>query len=297
MNAPLAGLKITITGIVQGVGFRPFVYGLAVKYRLSGQVWNNSNGVDIEVFGNQETLDRFCVELRSNPPVLSRIDKFNSAAVPFMEMPGFTILASQTEEGQFLPVSPDMSICPDCLRELFDPKDRRYRYPFINCTNCGPRFSIIKDIPYDRPLTTMADFKLCPTCQAEYEDPLNRRFHAQPIACPDCGPRLQFIFNDQIIAKFEGALSTAREFLQDGKIIAVKGLGGYHLACDAASEHAVNQLRLRKKRSDRPFALMAFDLDTIKRYCEVSEIEADKLQSPQHPIVLLRKREDRKSVV
>lgn len=290
MNLNLAGLKLNITGIVQGVGFRPFVYTLALKYQLTGRVWNNSNGVEIEVFGLAIDIEQFLQELQQQPPVLSRIDKLESVSIPFQTAHGFSIFASQTEEGQFLPVSPDMSICPDCLRELFDPSNRRYRYPFINCTNCGPRFSIIKDIPYDRPKTTMADFELCPACKAEYENPLDRRFHAQPIACPECGPRVQFIFKDQIIGKFEGAISTAREFLQDGRIVALKGLGGYHLACDASNEDAVRQLRERKKRSDRPFALMASDIEMIRLYCEVSDAEAFELQTPQHPIVLLRKK-------
>lgn len=290
MNSNLAGLKINISGIVQGVGFRPFIYTTALKYRLSGRVWNNSNGVEIEVFGATVDLDHFTGEISSNPPILSRIDQIKSSTIPYQELQGFSILASQTEQGQFLPVSPDMSICPDCLRELFEPSNRRYRYPFINCTNCGPRFSIIKDIPYDRPKTTMSDFELCPACKFEYKNPLDRRFHAQPIACPDCGPRVQFIFNDQIVGKYEGAISIAREFLQDGKIVALKGLGGYHLACDASNVDAVALLRERKKRSDRPFALMAFDIETIKLYCEVSDAEAFELQTPQHPIVLLRKR-------
>lgn len=292
MNPNLAGLKINISGIVQGVGFRPFVYTTAFKNQLSGRVWNNSNGVELEVYGTTENLDRFSSELRSNPPQLSRIDQFESSAIPYQAVQGFSILASQTEAGQFLPVSPDMSICPDCLHELFDPANRRYRYPFINCTNCGPRFSIIKDIPYDRPKTTMSHFELCPACKAEYENPTDRRFHAQPIACPDCGPRVQFIFKDQILGKFEGAISIAREFLQDGMIVALKGLGGYHLACDASNWDTVSQLRDRKKRSDRPFALMAFDIEMIKQFCEVSDAEAFQLQTPQHPIVLLRKRHD-----
>ncbi len=292
MSPSLDGRKISISGIVQGVGFRPFVYTLAGKHHLSGRVWNNSNGVEIEAFGALEDLAPFCDALRSSAPVLSRIDRFEAVSIPFQEVSGFTILPSQTEEGQFLPVSPDMSICPDCLRELFDPKDRRYRYPFINCTNCGPRFSIIRDIPYDRPKTTMADFELCPTCKAEYVNPANRRFHAQPIACPQCGPRLQFITQGQIVAKFEGAVSTARRFIQEGKIVALKGLGGYHLACDAANPEAVSLLRERKKRSDRPFALMAFDIETIQDCCEVSAAEAFQLQTPQRPIVLLRKSDD-----
>ena len=292
MDRTFTGMRISIKGIVQGVGFRPFIYTLADKNHLSGRVWNNSNGVEIEVFGLTNDIERFCQEVRTNPPILSRIDKFSLSAIPHQVVHGFSILPSQTEEGQFLPVSPDMSICPDCLRELFDPADRRYRYPFINCTNCGPRFSIIKNIPYDRSMTTMSGFELCPACKAEYENPLDRRFHAQPIACPDCGPRVEFITRNQIIGKFEGAISTARQFIQDGKIIAIKGLGGYHLACDAANSETVRLLRERKKRSDRPFALMSFNLDRMGKFCEISDLEAQSLQIPQHPIVLLQKRQD-----
>jgi len=292
MDKSPSGLGISVSGIVQGVGFRPFVYSNAVKYDLTGSVWNTSNGVEIEIFGSSRQIGAFLDELNRRPPTLARIDRITSKKIPYKSIEGFSILQSQAEPGQFLPVSPDMSICPDCLRELFDPKDRRYRYPFINCTNCGPRFSIIRNIPYDRPMTTMSDFPLCEACQAEYDDPLNRRFHAQPVACANCGPRVEFIARDQIIGKYEGAISTARQFLQDGKIIAVKGLGGYHLACNAANAEAVQTLRERKKRSDRPFALMCFDLDTIRKYCEISDSEAELLQSSQRPIVLLRKRED-----
>ena len=290
MTPSPSGLHISVSGIVQGVGFRPFVYTTATKYSLTGSVWNTSRGVEIEIFGAENDLNHFLNELTTRPPLLARIDQIDSTNIPFEIIKGFSINTSQADVGQFLPVSPDMSICPDCLKELFDPKDRRYRYPFINCTNCGPRFSIVRDIPYDRPLTTMAAFPLCPTCEKEYNDPSNRRFHAQPVACPDCGPRLQFIAGGQIVGKFEGAISLARQFLQDGKIVAVKGLGGYHLACDATNPQAVKTMRDRKKRSDRPFALMANDLDTIRKYCEVDETETRLLQSPQHPIVLLSKK-------
>ncbi len=292
MSAEPAGLKISVSGIVQGVGFRPFVYTVATRLQLTGSVWNTSKGVEIELYGPQSDLDRFLNELNEKLPVLARIDQIESYPVAFQEIAEFSIKDSQSEEGQFLPVSPDMSICSDCLQELFDPKNRRYRYPFINCTNCGPRFSIIKNIPYDRPLTTMADFKLCPTCQAEYDNPRDRRFHAQPVACPDCGPRVQFIVNGEIIGKFEGAISTARQFLINGKIIAIKGLGGYHLACDASNAETIQRLRERKKRSDRPFALMSFDLETIRKFCDLGESETAVMQSPQHPIVLLPQKED-----
>ncbi|MBA3072397.1 MAG: carbamoyltransferase HypF, partial [Anaerolineae bacterium] len=292
MNSVPTGIKISVSGIVQGVGFRPFVYATATRLQLTGSVWNSSKGVEIELFGHQHQLDQFLTDLKTQLPILARIDHIETNTIPHQELSGFSIKDSQAEEGQFLPVSPDMSICSDCLQELFDTKNRRYRYPFINCTNCGPRFSIIKNIPYDRPLTTMAKFKLCPSCQAEYDNPLDRRFHAQPVACADCGPRMQFIVQGEIIGKFEGAITTARQFIEDGKIIAIKGLGGYHLACDASNEEVVQKLRERKKRSDRPFALMGFDLETIRKFCEVNDAETAILQSPQHPIVLLPKKDD-----
>jgi hydrogenase maturation protein HypF len=292
MNNALAGLKIYVSGIVQGVGFRPFVYTTATRLQLSGSVWNSSKGVEIELFGHQHDLDHFLTDLKTQLPILARIDHIETNTIPHQKLAVFSIKDSQAEEGQFLPVSPDMSICPDCLQELFDTKNRRYRYPFINCTNCGPRFSIIKNIPYDRPLTTMAKFKLCQSCQSEYDNPLDRRFHAQPVACAECGPRVQFIVQSEIIGKFEGAITTARQFIEDGKIIAIKGLGGYHLACDASNDEAVQKLRERKKRSDRPFALMSFDLETIRKFCEVNDAETAILLSPQHPIVLLPKKDD-----
>jgi len=283
------GLKVFVTGIVQGVGFRPFVYSIATKYNLTGSVLNSSSGVEIEVFGQPQEIHAFLNEISQEPPPLARIDLISTKEIAFRNSNSFVILESHAEDGEFLPVSPDMSICPDCLRELFDPSNRRYRYPFINCTNCGPRFSIVRDIPYDRPLTTMKDFELCPACRQEYENPLDRRFHAQPVACATCGPRLQFVSQGQILGKFEGALSTARQFLEDGKIVAIKGLGGYHLACDAANQDAVNELRKRKIRSDRPFALMSFDVETVREYCEITDEEQAQLESAQRPIVLLKK--------
>ncbi|MBA4375006.1 MAG: carbamoyltransferase HypF [Anaerolinea sp.] len=292
MNNKSAGLKISVTGIVQGVGFRPFVFTLATNHHLSGTVWNTSKGVEIEVFGSTPDIDLFYKELREQPPALARIDKITADSIPFKQINNFTINSSQVEQGQFLPISPDMSICPDCRRELFDPANRRYRYPFINCTNCGPRFSIIKDTPYDRTMTTMARFPLCPACKAEYDNPLDRRFHAQPVACHECGPRISFETKNEGIFCDERALRIAKEYIKQGKIIALKGLGGYHLVCNAENSHAVQQLRERKKRSDRPFALMAFDKSVIRKYCQINETEASELESPQHPIVLLRKNDD-----
>lgn len=285
--------SLHITGIVQGVGFRPFVYGLAARYHLKGWVRNTSAGVNIEVDGTQPVLDEFIAALKSELPPLARMDTFSVSFGTEGRFAAFDIIPSEAVDGAFQPVSPDVCICPDCLRELFDPADRRYRYPFINCTNCGPRFTIITDIPYDRPNTTMADFPMCPDCAAEYQNPLDRRFHAQPVACPVCGPHAWLesagatpespLQNDEAILE-------AQRLLARGKILAIKGLGGFHLACDATDAAAVDELRRRKLRVDKPFALMMPDLATIEQHCYVSQAERALLESRQRPIVLLKRR-------
>jgi hydrogenase maturation protein HypF len=287
-----SGLQIQVRGIVQGVGFRPFIYNLATRLDLTGWVRNTSSGVEIEVSGTQEALQSFISTIRNSPPPLARIDTIDSQPCDPFPATGFEIQTSLPQPGEFIPVSPDVAICADCQRELFDPHDRRYRYPFINCTNCGPRYTIVRDIPYDRPNTTMADFRLCPDCQSEYDDPQDRRFHAQPVACPECGPQLSFEAGGQVLAREEDALQMARTWLKQGKILAVKGLGGYHLACDAMDPRAVDELRRRKKRSDKPFALMAPDLATLKKYCLVTQAEEEMLTSRQKPIVILERRPD-----
>lgn len=286
----IIGQEIKVTGIVQGVGFRPFVYSLATSLQLTGWVRNTSSGVEIEINGTDESVSAFLEELKTHPPALARIDSIEARPVPPNGYEGFEIRHSQPQPGDFLPVSPDVCTCPDCLRELFDPSDRRYRYPFINCTNCGPRFTIVTDIPYDRPNTTMAGFPLCDGCRREYEDPLDRRFHAQPVACPRCGPQIRFEANGQQIAAGEDALQLARQWLREGRILAVKGLGGYHLACDASNPQAVAELRRRKRRSDKAFALMAFDLAAIERQAQVGPSERNLLESIQRPVVLLQRK-------
>ena len=287
--------SIHITGIVQGVGFRPFVFGLAVRFALAGWVRNTSAGVDIEVDGSQEILDAFVSALKTELPPLARIDSFNvSFGIPGL-FTAFEIIHSKVVEGAFQPISPDVCICDDCLRELFDPADRRYRYPFINCTNCGPRFTIITDIPYDRPNTTMAPFVMCPECATEYKNPVDRRFHAQPVACPVCGPKvwLEWSMDDgRQTEKGDRAIQAAQKMLADSKILAVKGLGGFHLACDATSAEAVSELRRRKLRVDKPFALMMPDIATVEKHCITSHAERELLESRQRPIVLLQKRPD-----
>jgi hydrogenase maturation protein HypF len=290
MAEEAVGLQVWVKGIVQGVGFRPFIYSLALKHVLTGWVRNTSSGVEIVVNGLAPSVQSFVAAVASDYPPLARIDQIETQPCPPDHFQRFEILASQPQPGQFMPVSPDVCICPDCRRELADPSDRRYRYPFINCTNCGPRFTIIRDIPYDRPKTSMASFKMCPECQAEYDDPLNRRFHAQPTACPVCGPQAAFSAGGVCLAEREDAIQIARSQLSAGKIIAVKGLGGYLLACDASNPAAVAELRRRKQRNDKGFALMAYDLQTIQQHCEVSDPERELLLSHASPIVLLKRR-------
>jgi hydrogenase maturation protein HypF len=305
----LSARRIYVTGVVQGVGFRPFVYNLAAELGLAGWVLNSSSGVEIEAVGPGYALDEFVERLMADAPPLARIEYISATSLPVSEVyvpepDRFIIRHSEARPGEFQPISPDICICDDCLRELFDPADRRHRYPFINCTNCGPRFTIIRDIPYDRPNTTMAPFKMCPDCQAEYDDPTNRRFHAQPNACPECGPhvwlrisesanqRISESANLQSPISLGEAIQVARRVLCEGGVVAVKGLGGFHLACDATSDDAVARLRERKGRVDKPFAIMSFDLATVERYCEVNADERMLLTSRERPIVLLRRRPD-----
>ena len=290
----LSARRIHITGVVQGVGFRPFVYNLATRLGLSGWVLNSA-GVEIEAIGPAAMLDDFVEQLRSEAPPMARIERITITDLPpsSIQHPtssAFTIHHSEARPGEFQPISPDVAICDDCLRELFDPDDRRYHYPFINCTNCGPRFTIIRDVPYDRPKTTMAPFRMCSDCQTEYDDPTNRRFHAQPNACPVCGPRVRFQIPN--LSFDEEAIQATRRVLAEGGIVAVKGLGGFHLACDATGDAAIARLRERKGRVDKPFAIMSFDLETVERYCEVSDEEQTLLTSRERPIVLLRQRPD-----
>jgi len=286
----LQGARIHIDGIVQGVGFRPFVYNLAVRLGLKGWVRNTSAGVDIEVDGERAVLDAFIKALRNEAPALAHIDGLSAAFVPDSGFRSFEIVHSESIDSAFQPISPDVAICEDCLRELFDPSNRRYRYPFINCTNCGPRFTIIKDIPYDRPKTTMAPFAMCPDCEREYTDPSNRRFHAQPVACPKCGPQVWLEIDGKQTAAEDDAILKTQRLLAEGKISAIKGLGGFHLACDATRADSVAELRLRKLRLDKPFALMMPDLATVEAHCDVSEAERELLQSSARPIVLLRRK-------
>ncbi|MGQ9667523.1 MAG: carbamoyltransferase HypF, partial [Anaerolineae bacterium] len=296
--APREARRIRVAGIVQGVGFRPFVYNLAREIGLTGWVLNHSGGVDIVVEGPAELLERFVEELQRRRPPLALIASLQQEPIPYQGYPDFTIRASEQLEGQYQLISPDVATCPDCLRELFDPADRRYRYPFINCTNCGPRFTIIADIPYDRPNTTMRVFPMCPDCQREYDDPTNRRFHAQPNACPVCGPHIWLtdaagrpIAAGPDQADTEAVLKAAKELLLAGRILAIKGLGGFHLACDATNPAAVELLRQRKRRPAKPFAIMLATLEEVRRHCRTTPEEEALLTSIQRPIVLLERRE------
>jgi hydrogenase maturation protein HypF len=272
---------------VQGVGFRPFVYSTAKELNLTGWVRNSSAGVEIVASGKTDKLNLLIGKLESEPPPLSKIDHIQWEEIQAGDFSGFRILESKVIPGEFIPISPDIAICEDCQRELFDPQDHRFRYPFINCTNCGPRLTIIKDIPYDRPKTTMATFPMCAVCKGEYADPTNRRFHAQPIACPDCGPKIWFQDKNGNRTTHEAGLQQAREFLKDGKIIAIKGLGGFHLACDATNPNAVDNLRMRKKRSQKPFAVMGFSLSAIEKYCEINASDRELILSKEKPIVIV----------
>ena len=288
---------ISVKGVVQGVGFRPFVYGLATRLDLHGWVCNTSGGVEILVDGQGSSVETFIRSLSLEKPPLARIDSIQVEDAPCQSSLSFEIHESQSLEGAYQPISPDMAICPDCERELFDPKNKRYLYPFINCTHCGPRFTIIKDIPYDRPSTTMADFPMCDRCRAEYTDPLNRRFHAQPIACPECGPVVelrethsQFPTPGPRILSIEirmSAILKARRLLREGYIVAIKGLGGFHLACDASNPYTVAELRDRKGRYDKPFAVMAANVTAVASVCELGPEEQNLLTSREKPIVLL----------
>lgn len=288
--------KITVKGIVQGVGFRPYVYTLADSLKLKGYVTNTSDGVSIDVEG--ENVEEFIARLPAEAPDLSQIYEVAVSPLPACGYTGFRIVES-ADEGRFTLISRDVSVCDDCLKELFDRRNRRYLYPFINCTNCGPRFSITRSVPYDRPNTTMSVFEMCPECLDEYQDPKDRRFHAQPNACPKCGPHVQFrtqsLSSRFKVSEEEAPVPAAIRLLKEGAIIAVKGLGGFHIACDATNEDAVEKLRERKRRSNKPFALMASDLEAIKGYCEVSLDEKELLMSGRRPIVLLRRRGDAKT--
>ena len=286
---------IELSGQVQGIGFRPYVWRVANEFSLTGVVYNHSEGAAIEIQGEEKNVDEFIARLKqagkSDLPLLKIISMEISDVAAKTENT-FEIAQSQNAGAARAEITPDMAVCEDCLRELFDKNDFRYRYPFINCTNCGPRYSIIKNVPYDRPSTTMSDFPMCSKCKAQYENPADRRFHAQPVACDICGPRIKLCDNKGAVIESDcdKAIAKTAQLLADGKIAAIKGLGGFHLACDAENEMAVKSLRSRKMRDAKPFAIMARGVDIIRRFASVDEISEKVFKSIQSPIVLLPKK-------
>lgn len=286
--------RFTVTGVVQGVGFRPFVHRMATELGLAGFVGNDSSAVFVEVQGPTAKIDAFARRLRVDAPPLAAISTISKVLI---DTDGgcsgdFHIVASETVDGAATAIPPDIAVCDDCVAELFNPRDRRYRHPFVTCTNCGPRFTIIRELPYDRPATTMADFAMCVSCAAEYHDPANRRFHAQPVACPNCGPALWFSSGPNRIDGSDAALAATQRALIDGAVVAIKGVGGYHLGCAVDDDAAVGALRARKTRGGKPFAILVADLDVARRYADIDDDAAAVLCSPARPIVLLRRRPD-----
>ena len=283
-------VKITIHGAVQGVGFRPFIFRLASELNLKGFVLNSSAGVQIEAEGEKYILDSFVLRIEKEKPKAAII---NSLEFSFLDETGFNkfeIVKSNDADEKTTLIVPDIAVCDDCLNELYDPNDRRYLYPFINCTNCGPRFSIINSLPYDRPNTSMYEFEMCDDCRKEYEDPANRRFHAQPVACPKCGPHIElWDSSGNLISKNHSTINNAIEKIKEGKIIALKGIGGFQLIVDATDIKAVDELRIRKHREEKPFAVMFPNIESVKEICVVNDFEERLLLSPEAPIVLLKK--------
>lgn len=287
VDTPIRRERLRVNGIVQGVGFRPFVYRLAQRHDLSGFVHNDSEGVCIEVEGPPISLALFRNDLLVQAPPLSRIGYVRSEDIVATGETGFRIETTRKRVAAATQISPDVAVCDDCLRELFDPSDRRFRYPFINCTNCGPRYTIVRRIPYDRPNTSMGVFPLCEDCEREYHDPSDRRFHAQPNACPSCGPHVVLCAADGSRIESADPIRSSAELLSAGKVVAVRGLGGFHLAVDPFNPEAVQRLRDRKGRAEKPLALMARDIETIRRFCTVTPAEESLLRDPARPIVLL----------
>jgi len=282
--------KLTITGVVQGVGFRPFVYQLALRYHLNGTISNSTTGVKVEIEGNEDAIMQFMDALKNELPPLARIDSLESTSGEYKKYSSFQILQSETQDSKSALVSPDIAICKNCLQEMNDPNNRRYAYPFINCTDCGPRYSIMKTLPYDRPHTSMQSFKMCEACNHEYTDPLDRRFHAQPISCPECGPALTLLSRDgKKLAKNYDAVTLTVNAINKGQIVALKGLGGFHLICDASNSKAIEELRQRKQRPTKPFAVMFPDIDMMNTTVNLSVQERELILSKEKPIVIVPK--------
>ena len=296
--------RIELRGVVQGVGFRPFVYRLAMRWDIRGSVLNSSGGIVIEAEGSEAGLSGFVSDLQTKLPPLARIDELVVRAEEYRGEAVFVIEQSAAIEGHFALVPPDIATCPECAADFTSPDNRRFQYPFTNCTNCGPRYTIIRDVPYDRPSTTMADFSMCAPCRAEYEDPLNRRFHAEPNACPDCGPSLALLSAQELSGETTprfvpghqspAVLERTRHLLREGRILAIKGLGGFHLVCDATNEQAVSLLRERKRRNGKAFAVMVRTAEVAEHFCQLTEADRRLLEGARRPIVLLPRRDDAK---
>ena len=289
-SVPDEGRRVEIRGVVQGVGFRPWVFRLAGIHGVGGWVRNDAGGVTIEAFGPAPALDAFLAALQASPPPAARIVDVVTRSIPGRAVPAFAILASEPSAARRVSIPADLATCPECLKEIKDPRDRRHGYPFTNCTNCGPRFTIAVDIPYDRPNTTMSSFVMCPACQAEYDSPADRRFHAQPNACPACGPRLWLAGPGGRDFPAADPIAVAADLLHRGAIVAVKGIGGFHLACDATRESVVGALRHRKRRDEKPFAVMVANLADAEALAELDDDERRLLASVERPIVLARRR-------
>jgi hydrogenase maturation protein HypF len=288
---------ITIKGTVQGVGFRPFVFRLAERLGITGDVKNDSRGVVIRAYGTEDRLREFAKSLSHSPPPLAAIRSIDIVvSVPDASPAGFAIAETGRGESREIDITPDIAVCPACTREMLDPKNRRFRHPFINCTDCGPRYTIIKELPYDRRATTMASFEMCDNCRKEYEDPSDRRFHAQPVCCNDCGPTLSLIDNTGASLSKDNSIAAAIDLLRQGKILAIKGIGGFHLACRPDKSDAVSLLRRRKMREEKPFALMVKDLAAARWLAVVGEAERQMLESPQRPIVICKRLPERPGI-
>ena len=287
----ISTLNIKIKGLVQGVGFRPFIYRIAAKNNLYGWVDNRNDGVYINIEGKQNDLNDFLAGIKNEAPPASNIISIDSEKVPFVGFTNFKIVKSKNTSNKITDISPDIAICDECLNDMKIQKNR-IDYPFINCTNCGPRFTIIKDLPYDREKTTMKPFVMCNDCKSEYENVLDRRFHAQPVACSNCGPEYQLIYNGKSTGNFQDILKITTRLIEEGKIVAMKGLGGFHIACDAQNETAVSRLRKLKNRDGKPFAVMFSGINKLKEYTEVDKTGEERILSWQRPILLLQKKKE-----
>jgi hydrogenase maturation protein HypF len=282
--------RIRVHGVVQGIGFRPFIFRLAKRWNLNGWVLNGESGVEIHVEGDEDAIQAFLQEMTTRPPALAQLTDVKTEDTAVKGFQDFQIRQSTRNDRPTVHIPADLAVCSACLSELFDSANHRYLYPYINCTDCGPRYTVIECLPYDRPYTTMRAWPMCPACSAEYHEPMDRRFHAQPIACPECGPHYYVRWQEGEMHDDEKAIEKTAELLRSGRIIAIKGLGGYHLACDAENEEAVWELRRRKRRGEKPFALMAKDIETARTLIEVSAEEEELLMSSARPIVLARAR-------